>query len=95
MLYAKVINPLLYGTAMQPADLRIVTYNIHKGFSAGNRRFILPKLRDALIEIDADIVMLQEVQGEHTGLARREPEWPHINHADFFSQRSLATSCVC
>lgn len=71
---------------MQPADLRIVTYNIHKGFSAGNRRFILPKLRDALIEIDADIVMLQEVQGEHTGLARREPEWPHINHADFLAK---------
>jgi len=47
-------------------DLSIATYNIHKGFSLFNRRFVLHELRERLRELDADIVFLQEVQGAHT-----------------------------
>lgn len=51
---------------MQETVLRVLTYNIHKGFSTGNRRFILPRLREAIIKADADILLLQEVQGKHS-----------------------------
>jgi endonuclease/exonuclease/phosphatase family metal-dependent hydrolase len=44
-------------------DLSIATYNIHKGFSLFNRRFVLHELRQRLHELDADIVFLQEVLG--------------------------------
>jgi len=43
--------------------MRLLTYNIHKGFSVGNRRFTLETIRHALHQIDAEIVFLQEVRG--------------------------------
>ena len=46
--------------------LNIVTYNIHKGLSHFNRRIVLHELRERLRELNADIVFLQEVQGENT-----------------------------
>jgi endonuclease/exonuclease/phosphatase family metal-dependent hydrolase len=42
--------------------LRVLSYNIHKGFSVGNRRFILEGIRTALRELSPDVVFLQEVQ---------------------------------
>ncbi|KAF0206303.1 MAG: hypothetical protein FD173_306 [Gallionellaceae bacterium] len=47
-------------------EISIATYNIHKGFSQFNRRFVLHELRERLRELDADIVFLQEVQGAHS-----------------------------
>jgi len=44
-------------------SLRVLTVNIHKGFALLNRRFVLPALRDAIRTVKADIVFLQEVQG--------------------------------
>jgi len=44
--------------------LKIATYNIHKGYSQFKRRFVLHELRDRLRELNADIVFLQEVQGD-------------------------------
>lgn len=45
--------------------LKIVSYNIHKGFNASHRDFVLPQMRDALRKIDSDLLFLQEVQGRH------------------------------
>jgi endonuclease/exonuclease/phosphatase family metal-dependent hydrolase len=56
--------------------LRIVTINIHKGFSWGNRRFILHRLREALRSVNADIVFLQEVVGENLARAAKYRNWP-------------------
>ncbi|HEY5995256.1 MAG TPA: endonuclease/exonuclease/phosphatase family protein [Gallionellaceae bacterium] len=68
---------------------KIATYNIHKGLSPFNRRAILHDLRERLHELDADIVFLQEVQGERlfgrhavdTGKPQHEflgqENWPH------------------
>ncbi|MGH8605617.1 MAG: endonuclease/exonuclease/phosphatase family protein, partial [Gammaproteobacteria bacterium] len=39
-----------------PFTLNVLTYNMHKGFAAGNRRFFLPQLRDALEEADVDLI---------------------------------------
>ena len=40
------------------------------------RRFVLPAMRDAMCAIDADIVFLQEVLGQHASHARSYPAWP-------------------
>jgi len=62
--------------AMKTRGLRIVTYNIHKGFSQFNRRMMLYELREQLRLLDADIVFLQEVQGKHSLHAQRIDSWP-------------------
>ncbi len=49
-------------------ELRVCTYNIHKGFSAANKRPILQELRHAIRTVDADLVFLQEVVGERLDL---------------------------
>ncbi len=56
--------------------IRLLSFNIHKGFAAGGRRFTLPPLRRALQRVDADVVLLQEVQGEHRRKAAGNPDWP-------------------
>lgn len=56
--------------------LHIATYNIHKGFSQFNRRVVLHELRERLRELNADIVFLQEVQGEHNSHGLRHLDYP-------------------
>lgn len=46
------------------SEIRVCTYNIHKGFCAVNMRPILQDLRHAIRALDADLVFLQEVVGE-------------------------------
>jgi endonuclease/exonuclease/phosphatase family metal-dependent hydrolase len=45
--------------------LRILTYNMHKGFCFYSRQYVLRELREAIRKVDADIVFLQEVMGVH------------------------------
>ena len=71
---------------MPEQQLRILTYNLHKGFSADNRRFILHQIREALIDTDTDILFLQEIQGEHQQLAKKHADWPDCSHSDFLAQ---------
>ncbi len=56
--------------------LKIATYNIHKGFSLFNRRLVLHDLREQLRALNADIVFLQEVQGEHAHHALHHVTYP-------------------
>ncbi len=55
--------------------LRILSYNIHKGFSIGNTDFILNEIRLALREMNADILFLQEVLGDHQDHKCKIPDW--------------------
>ena len=48
-------------------QLRVATYNIHKGLSIFNRRVVIHTLRDQLRAWNADQVFLQEVVGRHDG----------------------------
>ena len=66
--------------------LKIATYNIHKGFSHFNRRVVLHELRDRLRELDADIVFLQEAQGEHTRHAQRYHNYPDGSQHEFLAE---------
>jgi len=66
-------------------SVNILTANIHMGFSAANRRFVLPELREAIRGVSADVVFLQEVLGEHSAHARRHAGWPEAPHYEFLA----------
>ncbi len=54
------------GQPKNPAEpLRVLSYNIHKGFSLGNARFVLHHIKEAIEIVHADLVFLQEVRGQH------------------------------
>ena len=65
--------------------VRVLTVNTHKGFAAWNRRFVLPELREAVRQVNADIVFLQEVQGVHELHSTRIAHWPPSPHYEFLA----------
>ena len=73
--------------------LNLVSYNIHKGLSAGNRRTVLSGIRDALDELAPDIVLLQEVRGEHSRKTPRFPRRRTEPQAQFIA-RGLRHACA-
>ncbi|MEN0612947.1 endonuclease/exonuclease/phosphatase family protein [Klebsiella indica] len=66
-------------------SLNVLTINTHKGFTAFNRRFILPELREAVRSVRADIVCLQEVMGAHEIYPLRFENWPETPHYEFLA----------
>ena len=56
--------------------LRVVSYNIHKGFGPANISFTLLRIAAAIRTLDPDVVFLQEVIGHHQLHAARRPDWP-------------------
>ena len=65
--------------------IRLLTVNTHKGFTALNRRFILPELREAVRAVSADVVFLQEVLGTHEKHALRFHDWPKMSQYEFLA----------
>lgn len=72
---------------MSEQTLRIVTYNIHKGFSVGNLRFVLRDMRRMMEQTQADIVFLQEIQGAHRRRESRVPGWPSSSQLQYLADR--------
>ena len=66
--------------------LKVVTYNIHKGFSQFNQNMVVHELRKQLRSLDADIVFLQEVQGMHSKHAKNIHNWPERPQQDFLAE---------
>ena len=65
--------------------LRIVTYNIHKGLSFFNRRLVIHEVRERLHALDADLVFLQEVQGDLAYPPRRHRNYPRQPQCEFLA----------
>ncbi len=63
---------------VEPAALRVASYNIHKGVLGVGpaKRLRIHELRDGLQQLGADLVFLQEVQLEHRHHAQRFAHWP-------------------
>ncbi len=65
--------------------LHVLTFNVHKGYCSGNRRFMLGAMRERIAASGADIVFLQEIHG-HAEKSRRKqrrasyPEQPHFEY---------------
>jgi endonuclease/exonuclease/phosphatase family metal-dependent hydrolase len=74
-------------------SLRVATYNIHKGVLRdlfGLRHINrIHELRARLHELNADLVLLQEVQGQHDRHAARFEHWPD-EPQDLFLSKSPA-----
>jgi endonuclease/exonuclease/phosphatase family metal-dependent hydrolase len=68
--------------------LRILSYNIHKGFTIGNRDFILHEIRNALREMNADILFLQEVVGDHQDEKCKIPDWKTAIQFEYLADMS-------
>jgi len=67
------------------ATYRILTLNIHKGFSAGNRTFTLEAIRDCLRASEANVVFLQEVVGENQKRRQQVAGWPDSNQLEYLA----------
>ncbi len=74
--------------AIRPSSsfsFKVLTVNIHKGFTFLNRKFILPELREAVRTVGADVVFLQEVTGNHLKHPDRFDNYPDTPHYEFLA----------
>ena len=72
---------------MSGTSIKALTYNIHKGFSASNLRFILHEIKNSLHRVDADIIFLQEVHGERHVSKNRFDDWPTNRQFEFLADQ--------
>jgi len=69
--------------------LRIATYNIHKGVTSFSGRPRIHALKQALTQLDADLLFLQEVQGRHDRIAiRHAAHWPQQAQHEYLAGES-------
>lgn len=73
---------------MAKKTLSVITYNIHKGFSTGNRRFVLKQIQKHLVAEDADLLFLQELQGEHQSHQEKIQDWPDRCQSEFLAENN-------
>lgn len=66
-------------------SFKVLTVNIHKGFTFFNRKFILPELREAVRKVGADVVFLQEVTGSHLTHQVKFDNYPDAPHYEFLA----------
>ncbi len=65
--------------------LRILTYNMHKGFCFYSRQYVIETLREAIREVNADVVFLQEVMGVHP--PKSATEWEIDSQFEYLADR--------
>ena len=70
---------------MSDMSIKVLTYNIHKGFTMGNMRFILHEIRESLRHVDADVVFLQEIHGERHISKNRFDHWPTNSQFEYLA----------
>jgi len=78
-------RPLSLAEVAPVSVLRVLTVNVHKGFSPLNRRYVLPELREAVRAHHADVVFLQEVLGSHSRHGERYPGWSPLPQYEFLA----------
>lgn len=67
---------------------RLLTYNIHKGFSASNSQFVLERIRESIQTVHADVVCLQEVLGHHKGHSSKVKNWPLKSQFEYLADKT-------
>ncbi len=72
---------------MTDVSIKVLTYNIHKGFSPGNLRFILHDIKESLRLVDADVLFLQEIHGERNITNNRFDDWPNNRQFEFLADQ--------
>lgn len=76
--------------APRKKELNILTYNIHKGYCTGNRRFVLDSMRKRIAETGADIVFLQEIAGraDKSEAKKRKFSYPDQPHFEYLADEA-------
>ena len=77
--------PDLTADAHPASSFKVLTVNIHKGFTFFNRKFILSELRDAVRTVGADVVFLQEVAGSHLKHGQKFDNYPNQPHYEYLA----------
>lgn len=67
--------------------LRVLSYNIHKGFTATNLNFILRQIKESIQLVNADVVFLQEVLGHHESKRSQIEDWPTQAQFEFLADK--------
>lgn len=72
------------------SEIHVLTYNIHKGYCTGNRRFMLESMRERIAETGADIVFLQEIHGTaiKSEAKRKKFSYPEQPHFEYLADQS-------
>lgn len=65
--------------------LRVLSYNIHKGFDTFGLKFTLHELKTALQNLDLDLVLLQEVVGEHKIWKKNIKTYPNESQFEYLA----------
>ncbi len=65
--------------------IRVLTYNIHKGFDRYNRDFVLHRIKQHLRDAEVDVVLLQEIQGRHFHHETRISSWPEVSQFEYLA----------
>ena len=65
--------------------LRVLSYNIHKGFSASNRQLVLAEIRNQVRSLGADLLFLQEVVGSHLRHSEKVPNYPTESQFEYIA----------
>ena len=65
--------------------IKVLTYNIHKGFDRYNRDFVLHKIKDHLKNAEVDVVLLQEIQGRHLYHENQISSWPDVSQFEYLA----------
>lgn len=71
-------------------EIHVLTYNIHKGYCSGNRRFVLQSMRERIAETGADVVFLQEIHGMaiKSEAKRKRFSYPAQPHFEYLAEQS-------
>ncbi len=67
--------------------LRVLSYNIHKGFNLGRSRFILDQIKSSIELVSADIVFLQEVHGHTEKTTAKIKAWPTSSQFEYLADK--------
>ena len=65
--------------------LKVLSYNIHKGFSPTRLKLVLKQIKTAIQAVHADLVLLQEVVGHHTSPSRQVDDWPDASQFEYLA----------
>lgn len=68
------------------SQIRVISFNIHKGLNPLNTDYVLQRIRDALRTHNADILLLQEIVDSHSGFQQRFPGCLKIPQFDYLAE---------
>lgn len=73
---------------MKPHLLHVLSYNIHKGFSASTFRYVLAAIKQSIRQSHADLIFLQEVRGRHDRHDHRHGRQPPISQLEYLADQA-------